>query len=310
MTKTGNKIRDTQDSDTIITSKSKETKLIERDNKRKKVSKGYYNIPEPEMQKIIAKAQAGSQKDQEYLLQIFSNFLDKYVNMLDSGYYDLRDYDIKRFVNLYIGDGILRHKIRNDSLNLKSYKQVSSTIKGILSMVKRYNDKEDVKQTVQMTFIQCVLHYEKKGEIPFSGYLYSFFFYILKRNVDLFLIDQLGLKSFPLVTDDSVGSSFESGEPGMVYESTVPTAPALEDMLGIDDIDEYWVLGETCSYPFNILTVHERQLIKWRYVDGLRPNKIAEKTSDHPNTCRQHIKVIVKKINSMLGEDHNIPSFS
>lgn len=288
----------------IVTStKSKEQKLLERDEKRKKVAKGYYDVPEEEIQRIISAAQGGSTKDQEFLFLVFSNFLEKYVKMLSTGFYDLRDYDVKQFVYLFIGDKALRFKIRNEQLNFKAYKEVSNVIKGIVYMVKRYNDEGDVRQTVQLTFLQCVLHYKRRGEIPFSGYLYRYFFYSLKKNVDALLIDQNGLNSFPLITDDSVGSSFESPDPTAIFESAVPTSPTVEDMMTIENIDEYWVLGETCSYPFNQLSSHERQLLKWRFVDGLRPNKIAEKTSDHPNTCRQHIKVIIERVKKLVLED-------
>jgi hypothetical protein len=70
-------------------------------------------------------------------------------------------------------------------------------------MTKRYCTEEEVKHTVEVTFFQCIKRYEKKdsekGPIPFSAFLYSYFFYLLKKNVDTFLIDQLGRKSFPLM---------------------------------------------------------------------------------------------------------------
>src|SRR5688572_15414166 len=123
----------------ILTDKGKEQKLQEREEKRAKVAKGYYDIPEETMQEIIGRAQKGSTKDQNYLLEIFNNFLEKYISMLRSGHYDLRDYDIKQFIKMYIGSKTLVAKIRNDQLSLKSYKEVSSTMKGIFSMIKRYN---------------------------------------------------------------------------------------------------------------------------------------------------------------------------
>ena len=74
-------------------------------------------------------------------------------------------------------------------------------------MAKRYGDEEDVRQTVDMTFFQCITRYQRKdsekGPIPFSGFLYSYFFYLLKKNVDTLLIDQLGRKTFPLLDDEA-----------------------------------------------------------------------------------------------------------
>lgn len=288
----------------IVTTKTKEEKLKEREEKRAKVSKAYYDLPEEEIQDIILRVKDGDLEAKEKLLEVFRNFLEKYVTLLSTGYFDLRDYDIKQFLCLYLGDATLRDKVRKDKLNFKAYEEVDSVIGGIVFMVRRYNDEYDVRQTVNMTFVERVLKYKRMGAIPFSGYLYRNFFYSLKKNVDTLLIDQNGLHSFPLITDDSVGSSFEMGDPestaGGIHEKPDFFAKGIEEMMDVESIDEYWVLGETCAFPFNQLTRHERQLIKWRYIDGLRPNKIAERTSDHPNTCRQHIKLVVERLRSIM----------
>ena len=46
---------------------------------------------------------------------------------------------------------------------------------GITYMAKRYGTEEDVRQTVDMTFFQCITRYERKdsekGPIPFSRIL-------------------------------------------------------------------------------------------------------------------------------------------
>lgn len=135
-------------------------------------------------------------------------------------------------------------------------------------MAKRYGDEEDIRQTVDMTFFQCIARYQRKdsekGPIPFSAFLYSYFFYLLKKNVDTFLIDQLGRKSFPLITDDDYEP--EEGETQVGFK-----APALDvdfdNMLAVEQIDEIWVMGDTAAQPFNELSIQERQLLKWRYVD-------------------------------------------
>lgn len=41
---------------------------------------------------------------------------------------------------------------------------------------------------------------------------------------------------------------------------------------------------------FEDLTVQERQLIKWRFVDGKRSSEISAKINEHPNTVREHIE--------------------
>ena len=172
---------------------------------------------------------------------------------------------------------------------------------GITYMAKRYGDEEDVRQTVDMTFFQCITRYQRrdseKGPIPFSGFLYSYFFYLLKKNVDTFLIDQLGRKSFPLLDDESNEEDQDQNSPGF-------KAPAIDvdmdKLLATEDINEFWVLGESCSQPFDQLSIQERQLLKWRYVDGLRSSEISKKITEHPNTVREHLSKVRNRIKDIV----------
>jgi RNA polymerase sigma factor (sigma-70 family) len=173
-------------------------------------------------------------------------------------------------------------------------------------MAKRYGDEEDVRQTVNMTFFQCITRYQRrdseKGPIPFSGFLYSYFFYLLKKNVDTFLIDQLGRKSFPLLgDDDNSGEDDEDSKPGF---KAPPFEYTLEEILSTNDINEMWVLGEDCYEPYNSLTVQERQLLKWRYVDGKKSSEIAQIVTEHPNTVREHITRVKAKIVDAIIENN------
>jgi DNA-directed RNA polymerase specialized sigma24 family protein len=152
-----------------------------------------------------------------------------------------------------------------------------------------------------MTFFQCIARYQRrdseKGPIPFSGFLYSYFFYLLKKNVDTFLIDQLGRKSFPLLDDESNEDDQDQGSPGF-------KAPAIDvdmdKMLATEDINEFWVLGESCSQPFDQLSTQERQLLKWRYIDGLRSSEISKKITEHPNTVREHLSKVRLRIRDIV----------
>lgn len=78
---------------------------------------------------------------------------------------------------------------------------------------------------------------------------------------------------------------------------------ATMDLLFSTDVDEMWVLGEDTHPPFNQLTVQERQLIKWRYIDGKRSSEIAIKITEHPNTVREHLSKVKQKIKDILKQD-------
>lgn len=172
-------------------------------------------------------------------------------------------------------------------------------------MTKRYCTEEDVRQTVNMTFFQCITRYERKdsekGPIPFSAFLYSYFFYLLKKNVDTFLIDQLGRKSFPLY-NDSDSSEDDSGNQ-MQGVNIDQIEYAIQDLIFSDNVDEFWILGENTQPPFCYLSVQERQLIKWKYVDNKKSSEIAAKITEHPNTVREHLSKIKDKIENILYQD-------
>jgi len=290
------------DDDNIIVDEAKK-----KEKARKAVSANYYNIPEEDLQNIIEKAQAGSIRDQAELLKVFNNFILKYTALLYKSKYDLHDYDVRLFISLFIPDPEVRRRLRRNQINHKTYKSVNETMRGIQYMVNRYAEEADVKQTVQMTFLTCVSKYKRKGSIPFSGFIYSYFYFVLKKNVDTFLIYQLGRKSFPLYTDDGVSSAFV--DENVSHTTVIPETESLEDVImhaSHIEFDEFWVLGETTIFPFDQLTIQQRQLIKWRFVDGLKASQIAIKTTEHPNTCRAQIQEIRDEIRHILEKEFTI----
>lgn len=284
---------DINDNDIIVDEGKKKKK-----EEKKNLSENYYAIPEEELQEMILRAQTGSQKDQVELLRIFSNFITKYVSLLFRSKYDLHDYDIRRFISLFETNTSVRIRLRRNQINNATYKAASETMRGINYMIRRQCEEEDVRNTVEMTFLQCLNKYKRKGPIPFSGYIYSYFFFLLKRNVDIFLIYQLGRKSFPLHTDDSVSSSFQDPDATV---HTQETTPSVEDLIGAEEIDENWVLGDAALFPFDLLTVQQRQLLKWKYVDGLKASQIAIKTTEHPNTSRSQLQEIRKEVRNIIN---------
>jgi RNA polymerase sigma factor (sigma-70 family) len=265
----------------------------------------YYSLAEDEMQKLIADSKKGSQKAQAELLQVFSNFLTKYISLLYHCKFNLNDYDIRRFISLFIKDPSTRFALMKNKIKGNNLKVVNETMRGIHYMTKRYGDEEDIRQTVYMTFFQCLGRYERKdsakGPIPFSGFLYSYFFYLLKKNVDTFLIDQLGRKTFPLLDDEATND--ESDEDYVVGFKADPIEYSMEKLMATDKIDEFWVLGEKVEGPFDKLSIQERQLLKWRYIDGKRSSQISQIVNEHPNTVREHLSKVREKIKQTLLED-------
>lgn len=115
------------------------------------------------------------------------------------------------------------------------------------------------------------------------------------------MIDQLGRKTFPLLADDSFDEDDPNGKVGFKAD---PIEYTFEQIMHTDFIDEMWVLGERVMAPFDKLTVQERQLIKWRYVDGKKSSEISQKINEHPNTVREHLSKIREKIEDIILGDN------
>lgn len=81
---------------------------------------------------------------------------------------------------------------------------------------------------------------------------------------------------------------------------------AVSDLFFAEEIDEFWVLGDTAMAPFDELTVQERQLIKWRFIDKKRSSEIALKITEHPNTVREHITKIKEKLKEIIIKNNSV----
>lgn len=270
-----------------------------------KFSRQYYTLEEDAMQDLLSRAQEGDSEAQKILLEKFRPFLTKYVNLLYYGSYDIHNFDMRRFISLFVTEANVRFYLNKNKLNAQGRALVNETMSRIYGMVQRYCDEDDVRQTIEMTFLNCVMRYKRVeskrgGYVPFSGYLYSYFFYMVKKSVDEYLIDQLGRKTFPLI-DDSDQEQEQDGEIQPGY--TAPPEPGIEETLGANIIDEEWVLGDTVYPPFHILTIQERQLLKWRYSDGIRASVIAERITEHPNTVRDHFGKIKEKLQDYMDKE-------
>ena len=250
----------------------------------KNFSPRYYALPEEDMQLLVKKSQGNCPVSQEQLLEVFANYLSKYTALLEGGKLNLNDYDLRRFVSLFMKDPQVRRHLIGNRLNTQGWAVVQECLRGITYMVNRYGDHEDVDQTVKMAFLHCVNVYKPRGEIPFSAYLYSYFFYVLKK--------QVGRKSYPLRDTEDEWDDEDNAPSGF----PIPPSPGADELMGAEALDELWISGETAFGLFADLTVHERQLLKWRYVDGERASSIARRMAEHPNNVREVLAKVKGKL--------------
>lgn len=280
-----------------------------KNNAPKRKRRGYrdklYTHSEEYLQNLIIRAQNHDDAAQIELLEIFDNFLTMYFNVLYYAKFDLNNLDVRRFIALWVKKPSTRYALLKNGLNSPEYKEVMEIVRGIQLMVCRYGSTEDCMQTIQMSYLECVQLYSPKynedGLVPFSGYIYAYFYYVLKKRVENFMIDQLGRKTFHLIDDAEIEAA-EENTPSNGFEA--PSIEGIESVLNSFEIDNLWVLGETAKGAFAILTPQERQLLKWRYVDKMKSSAIANKLTEHQNTQRERLQAIRVKIREYLENEH------
>ena len=270
-----------------------------RGRKRTSAHHEYYNLPEEEMQDLVARAQKGDEAAQNRLLQVFENFIKKYVNVIYHGNLLLDASDIRQFLKLFVTEPDVKRALGRNQISWSHRQKVNEVLRGIQYQVQRYGDEEDARQTVEMSFLQCVNIYQRKGDIPFSGFLYRYFLFVMKTNLVNMLMSQLGRKTFPLKPEHT--GDTEDGELQPGFEP--PAEPGVEEVFGSHEIDENWIIGESVMHPFDSLTVQERQILKWRFVDGDSTKTIAHRTTENPNTVRDRINTARDKIKQALARD-------
>lgn len=267
--------------------------------KKKSYDERKYNLSNAEMVELVKQFQAGSDSAGMKMLEVFENFLANFVKLLYYGTYDRSNYELKRFIGFYIPNGQLRYKFMKNQLSPPEAKAVNDVVRGLNVMVTRFCELEDVEQALKLALLSCLKIYEPRpssqgGSVPVTNYISNYSLYIFKKVTDTQLISQLGRKTFPLI-DESTTDENEV-QAGFLP----PIGPDLESYLDKEEFNEAWVYGTTAKGVFATLTQAERQLIKWRYIDGERASEIAHKLLEHPNTTRERLLRLKETIKEYL----------
>lgn len=258
----------------------------------------YYHLPEEEIQDLVARAQQNDREASEYLLTIFDNFIQKYVNLLYHGQLALHNNDIRQFLKLFINNNRLKRCLGQNRFSQHDHHELQRIWSSFNWMIVRFAGEEDVRQTVELAFMDCVQRYRRKGDVPFSGYIYRYFLFIMQKYMQEILIDQLGRKTFPLRVEEDFDDEDDDVPPGF----DVPAEPSAEEMVDSHEIDEDWVFGDA-QFPFNQLNPQERQLIKWYYIDNKTLTSIADRMAESSNNISSIIASARRKLTEVIKDN-------
>jgi DNA-directed RNA polymerase specialized sigma24 family protein len=276
---------------------------------KKSYKERQYNLTNDEMYKLVMEFQAGNESAGIKMMEVFENFLANFIKLLFYGVYDRNNYELRRFIGFYVPEGYLRFKLLKNQMNSSEMKQINDVIRGISGMVQRNCEIEDVQQAINLSFLQCLRVYKPRessqgGSVPIPNYISNYSLYLFKKATDTYLINQLGRHTFPLMDEKDSNEKTDYAEP-VQQGMAPPVGPGLEEFLDREEFDERWVSGESAKGIFALLTPSERQILKWRYIDGEKASEIANRILEHSNTSRERLAAIKQKLKDAMAEQQN-----
>ena len=273
--------------------------------KKKTYKDRQYSLSNDEMYELVLAFQVGDEKAGLKMMEVFENFLANFIKLLFYGVYDRSNYELRRFISFYVPEGFLRYKLLKNQMNSSEFRQVNDIVRGISGMVARTCQLEDVEQAINLSFLDCLKRYELRessqgGSVPIPNYISYYSLYLFKKATDTYLINQLGRHTFPLIDEKDSNEKTDYSE-AIQHGMAPPVGPNLEEFLDRDEFDELWVRGDTARGVFATLTQSERQILKWRYIDGEKASEIANRILEHSNTSRERLTAIKQKLKEALA---------
>jgi RNA polymerase sigma factor (sigma-70 family) len=258
--------------------------------------KQYNNKEEHNIDELVLAYQAGDETAGEEILRIYggdprkkelSLYLGKFYKMLRFGKLDLKDYDTRAFMGLFMEDTNVGKALRQSYQYHPVQKATRRKLSVIVESLKVLED-EDLKQDLRLLLLQQAKRYKKEDRV-FGAYLYHSYRYAVKNYIKKIQKPAEPYIHMPKelmrIADDRLKDNDADID---VQDSLFAQAP----MIFMDEeLGNSWVRGLTCGEEFKELTPLQRMIIKLNYYDGMSDGKIADMMGIHINTIfRQRTK--------------------
>lgn len=235
---------------------------------------------------LVLKSQDGDQDAKIELFEIFEEFIERYVELLKEGNYNLYNYSVKRFISFFIHDKKSKKAIDQHYHKPGVRADVEKAVKLIKGIFSFY-DEEDIRNDLFIVFWTLCRRYKDKRP-SFHNYLKMCFHYEVLSYYR------------PLIKNSSVNNPYNhiSLEESETYEHQ-----GIEMEMSLNDTNKYisikrteeikvkdrssvyedenlnanWITGITCSPEFSVLTNYERNLLIESFVKKKTDQEIADK---------------------------------
>ncbi len=225
----------------------------------------------------------------EQLLIAFKEYMAQFVNLIKKGTISASRRGQRQFISLYISNPLTRanlHRFRRSRFAHNEIYKITNSIKGFFS---KYSYEEIIQETALALLTLAKRYKSPDGKPRFHYYVDKTFAYQLHRQLRTLISD-------PVVFQAKNNQSFDSDEDADYLSQYIESdmdhsdewiasmeASSIED--DMDEINDNWVNGLTCSDSFHTLSIFDRKIIKLYYIDELTDQQIANILG----TCRATI---------------------
>ena len=200
------------------------------------------------------------------LLERFSPLFKKYLALIKHNQIDFNDMEQKSFVSLFIDDRILR-RVLNRKVTPNSYKSDIYQKSNFIKETYGVNNEEDIMYDLYICFLNVARRYKQMGK-NFCAYLYNVYKHEVARFIKAYIKNPLSIPYKNFQYEDFINGS----EDALIMEEQ--ESSYYESLTGLPDIS--WVLGETCSNEFLLLSPLQRKIIIKYYLEDWSDRQIAE----------------------------------
>lgn len=143
-----------------------------------------------DIEALVIQYKEGSRDASGELFKAFAGFIAKYANFLKFGVLGKKDRDLRGLTHLLCP--------KNDNVRARM---------GLIRDALRSYEYEDIVGELNVLFLKSVAQFKTResklgGNVPFAGYLYSYFKFMVKRWIDQRLVDVMNTVKLVELTEE------------------------------------------------------------------------------------------------------------
>lgn len=241
-----------------------------------KHTKVSYDVAE----QIVADYQARVEGASQRLVDAYEGYLVNFLNLLNQGEMDFNDKPLRNFLTLFVKDPALKVKIHQWKYSRLGRMEILRLKNMVAEQFKSFT-REELWNELVLVLLEMADRYKPREKTGFHNYMFKAFHYWVYRSLMRLISDPLVWNGDRNIDVNEQFALYQgqyqqpSAAPEAIHDTNKESLLAIDEAM--DEINENWINGLTCSETFAELNPFERRILKLYYVDGLEDAEIAER---------------------------------